>query len=44
MGETFEVLATNRLADQRVIASPAVADGSLYLRAPEALVGVWERP
>ena len=32
MGETFEVLATNTLADQVFIATPAVVEGSLYLR------------
>jgi outer membrane protein assembly factor BamB len=37
MGETYEVLATNNLADQSFIASPAVAGGSLYLRSQEAL-------
>lgn len=37
MGETFEVLATNTLANQMFIATPAVAGGSLYLRSQEAL-------
>lgn len=33
MGETFEVLSTNTLADQSFIATPAVAGGELYLRS-----------
>jgi outer membrane protein assembly factor BamB len=33
MGETFEVLATNTLSDQSFIATPAWADGDLYLRS-----------
>ena len=37
MGEKYEVLATNTLADQTFIATPAVAGGSLYLRSQEAL-------
>ena len=37
MGEKYEVLATNTLADQIFIATPAVAAGSLYLRGPGAL-------
>ncbi len=37
MGETFEVLATNTLADQMFIATPAVAGGSLYLRSQGTL-------
>ena len=32
MGEKFEVLATNTLTDQVFIASPAIADGEIYLR------------
>ncbi|MBC8165233.1 MAG: hypothetical protein H7Y20_05080, partial [Bryobacteraceae bacterium] len=32
-GEQFEVLATNTLADQSFIATPAVSGGSLYLRS-----------
>jgi outer membrane protein assembly factor BamB len=32
-GETFEVIATNTLADQSFIATPAVAGGDLYLRS-----------
>jgi outer membrane protein assembly factor BamB len=37
MGETFEVLATNTLSGQMFIASPAVAEGSLYLRGQNTL-------
>jgi outer membrane protein assembly factor BamB len=37
MGEKFEVLATNTHADEMFIASPAVADGSLYLRGRNTL-------
>ena len=33
MGDTFEVLATNALADQSFIASPVVLDGTIYLRS-----------
>jgi outer membrane protein assembly factor BamB len=33
MGEKFEVLATNTMADQVFIASPAIAGGSIYLRS-----------
>jgi outer membrane protein assembly factor BamB len=36
-GENFEVLATNTLADQKFIASPAIADGAIYLRGQNAL-------
>jgi outer membrane protein assembly factor BamB len=37
LGEKFEVLATNTLTDQMFIASPAVADNSLYLRSHQYL-------
>jgi outer membrane protein assembly factor BamB len=33
MGEQFEVLATNTLADQMFVASPVVAAGELFLRS-----------
>ncbi len=33
LGETFEVLGTNTLADQSFIASPVVAGDDLYLRS-----------
>jgi outer membrane protein assembly factor BamB len=32
MGEKFEVVATNTLADQMFVASPVVAEGELFLR------------
>lgn len=37
MGTTFEVLATNTLRDQVFIATPAIADGELYLRGQHTL-------
>jgi outer membrane protein assembly factor BamB len=37
MGETFEVLATNTMADQTFIATPAIADGEIYLRSKTRL-------
>jgi hypothetical protein len=37
MGEKYEVLATNTLPDESFIATPAIADGSLYLRGRNAL-------
>ncbi len=37
MGEKYEVLATNTMADQTFIASPVVVDGSLYLRGQNTL-------
>jgi outer membrane protein assembly factor BamB len=37
MGEKFEVLATNTLKDQTFIGSPAVIDGSIYLRGQNTL-------
>ena len=33
LGERFQVLATNTLADQSFIASPVIVDGSIYLRS-----------
>ena len=33
MGDRFEVLATNTLADQSFIASPIIVDGVIYLRS-----------
>lgn len=36
-GETFEVLATNTLSDEQFIASPAIADGAIYLRGQSTL-------
>ena len=37
MGEKFEVISTNTLTDQTFIASPAIAEGSIYLRSLDAL-------
>jgi outer membrane protein assembly factor BamB len=37
MGETYEVLATNTLADQMFVATPAIMDGALYLRGQNTL-------
>jgi len=37
MGETFEVLATNTMADQVFIATPAIAGGEIYLRSKTTL-------
>jgi outer membrane protein assembly factor BamB len=43
LGDQFEVLATNTLADEVFIATPAVADGEIYLRSQKALYCVRER-
>ena len=37
MGPAFEVLATNTLKDQIFVATPAIADGELYLRSETTL-------
>ncbi len=37
MGEKFEVLATNTLADQMFIATPAIVDGEIFLRGQNKL-------
>jgi outer membrane protein assembly factor BamB len=37
MGEKYEVLATNMLADQMFIGTPAIVDGEIYLRGQNAL-------
>ena len=37
MGEKFEVVATNKMADEFFIASPAIADGEMYLRGKNTL-------
>ena len=42
MGDTYEVLATNTLAGQMFIATPAIAGGSLYLRGPNTLYCIRE--
>jgi hypothetical protein len=33
MGETFEVLATNTMAGETFIATPAIANGEIFLRS-----------
>jgi outer membrane protein assembly factor BamB len=33
VGPTFEIIATNTLTDQSFIASPALADGDIFLRS-----------
>jgi hypothetical protein len=33
MGEKFEVVATDTLADQMFVASPVVAEGEMFLRS-----------
>lgn len=40
MGEKFEILATNTLADQMFIATPAVVDGTMYLRGQNTLFAI----
>jgi outer membrane protein assembly factor BamB len=40
MGPTFEVLATNTLAEQTFIATPAVVDGEIYLRGQNTLFAI----
>jgi hypothetical protein len=40
MGETFEIVATNRFEDQMFISSPIVADGNLYLRSQKYLFSI----
>ena len=37
MGEKFEILATNTFTDEFFVASPAVTDGSMYLRGKNTL-------
>lgn len=33
LGEKFEIVATNALADHMFVASPAVAEGEMFLRS-----------
>ncbi len=42
LGDTFEVLATNTLADQSFIASPVILDGAIYLRSRTHLFRIGE--
>ncbi len=44
LGDTFDVLATNRMTDQSFISSPIVADGALYLRSRTHLFKIADRP
>ena len=37
MGEKFEPLATNTLTDEFFIATPAIADGEIFLRGRNTL-------
>ena len=37
MGEKFEVLATNTMADEVFISSPVILDGEIYLRGRNSL-------
>lgn len=37
MGPRYEVLATNTMADQTFIATPAIVDGTIYLRSTQNL-------
>jgi outer membrane protein assembly factor BamB len=37
MGKEFEVLATNKLTDEMFVATPAIADGEIFLRSQENL-------
>ena len=43
MGEKFEVLATNTLKDQFFVATPAVADGEIFLRGQNTLFSISEK-
>jgi outer membrane protein assembly factor BamB len=42
MGEKFEVLAINTMADQTFIATPAVAGGEIFLRSQNRLTCIRE--
>ncbi len=43
LGEKYEVLATNTLADQVFISSPIIVDGELFLRSQNQLFCISER-
>jgi outer membrane protein assembly factor BamB len=43
MGEKFEVIATNHLADQIFIATPAIAAGEIFLRGQNTLFCISEK-
>lgn len=40
LGEKYEVVATNTLADQMFIATPAILDGEIYLRGQNTLFAI----
>ncbi|MGH9312468.1 MAG: hypothetical protein ACRD09_05725 [Vicinamibacterales bacterium] len=44
MGDTFEVVATNTLADQSFIATPAIAGGDIFLRSRTHLFRIVHGP
>jgi outer membrane protein assembly factor BamB len=43
MGEKFEVLATNTMADEFFVATPAVVDGEMFLRGQNTLYCISEK-
>lgn len=43
LGESFEVVATNTMADQSFIASPVIVDGTLFLRSRTRLYSISEQ-
>jgi outer membrane protein assembly factor BamB len=43
MGEKFEVLATNTLADQMFVATPAIMNGEIFLRGQNKLFCIREK-
>ncbi len=43
MGEKFEVLATNTMADEMFVATPAIAGGEIYLRSQTKLYCINEK-
>ena len=43
LGEKFEVLATNTIADQVFIATPAIAGGEIFLRGQNTLFCISEK-
>ncbi len=42
LGKTYEVLATNRLEDASFVATPAIADGKIFLRSRRSLYCISE--
>ena len=43
MGEKFEVLATDKLEDPILIATPAIAEGEIFLRGHNTLFCIREK-